>query len=108
MINLSFLWWFVAGPIAGWLTGRLMRSPGLGLMDALAGTVGGLVFGVAGEMLGLNTSDTGLAAVIAAAIGAIVVTFAFRKSVGKRMEDVSAPKHAGARSYTSYKDRMRK
>ena len=103
----NFLWWFVAGPIAGWLTGRLMRSPGMGLMDALAGTIGGLVFGIVGEMVGLNTSDTGLAAAIAATLGAIVVTFIFRKSIGKKIGG-SEPRQAGTRSYTSYKDRMRK
>jgi uncharacterized membrane protein YeaQ/YmgE (transglycosylase-associated protein family) len=104
---LNFLWWFVAGPIAGWLTGRLMRSPGLGLMDALAGILGGTVFGIAGEMVGLNTSGTELNAAIAAAIGAIIVTIVFRKSIGKKLGD-AAPKQAATRSYTSYKDRMRK
>jgi uncharacterized membrane protein YeaQ/YmgE (transglycosylase-associated protein family) len=105
---LNYLWWFIGGPIAGWLTGRLMRSPGWGGLDLLAGLVGGIVGGTLYEIAGFNPAYTPLSAAIVGAAGGIVVTFIFRKIAGRR-PDASAPKQSSGRgSYTSYKSRMGK
>jgi uncharacterized membrane protein YeaQ/YmgE (transglycosylase-associated protein family) len=43
---MSFLVWIIAGIIAGWLTGMLVRGAGYGLLGDLAiGLIGGLIGG---------------------------------------------------------------
>jgi uncharacterized membrane protein YeaQ/YmgE (transglycosylase-associated protein family) len=51
------LWWLIVGVIAGWLTGKIMRGAGYGiLMDIIIGIAGAIIggylmraFGFAGE-----------------------------------------------------------
>lgn len=69
----SLLYWIVIGVVAGWLTGKLMRGAGYGiLMDLILGLVGavigGWIFGL------LRIPAYGLVGGIASAtVGAVVL-----------------------------------
>jgi uncharacterized membrane protein YeaQ/YmgE (transglycosylase-associated protein family) len=104
---LNFVWWFAVGPLIGWLSGKLMRSGHNGWLDALAGMVGAVVFGILCEMVGFNVTNTSLDAAVAGAAGAMVVTFIFAKAIASKSDGL--PRQSGTRSsYTSYKSRMGK
>lgn len=104
---LNFLWWFVAGPIVGWLAGRLMRSGHNGWLDALSGLVGAILAGTLCEFLGLAVNYTWEESALTGAAGALVVTFIIRKVIAGKSD--ALPQRASNRSsYTSYKSRMGK
>jgi uncharacterized membrane protein YeaQ/YmgE (transglycosylase-associated protein family) len=103
---LYFLWWFVAGPIVGWLLGRLMRAAHNPWLDALVGLIGAIVAGTLCTFTGVATSVSPLEAILIGAGGALVVTFAFQKIIGEKVSPTSKP--SSGRSYTSYKSRMGK
>lgn len=103
---LNFLWWFVAGPLAGWLLGRLMRSAHNPWLDALAGLIGAILAGTLCALTGLAASFSPIEAILIGAAGALVVTFGFQKALGGTA--AAAQKQSGTRSYTSYKSRIGK
>jgi uncharacterized membrane protein YeaQ/YmgE (transglycosylase-associated protein family) len=103
---LTFLWWFVVGPGVGWLTGKLMRIPGKGLLPAIAGLVGAFLVGAVCDLLDLEISASGPGSILIGIVGALVVTVIFCKVVKK--DSQGTPRIASDRSYTSYKSRMRK
>ena len=103
---LNFLWWFVVGPLVGWLAGKLMRAGGSPWLDAAAGLVGAIVIGTACDLLGFIVSSSGLDAALSGAAGALVVTFVFRKVIAKDSE--ALPNPSSRKSYTSYKSRLGK
>ena len=73
----SLIGWLVIGGVAGWLTGKLMRGAGYGiLMDLILGLVGavlgGWIFGllripVSGLVGGLASATVGSVALVAMA-----------------------------------------
>jgi uncharacterized membrane protein YeaQ/YmgE (transglycosylase-associated protein family) len=69
----SLLGWIVIGIIAGWLTGKLMRGAGYGiLMDLILGLIGAVIGGWIFGLLGI--SSYGLVGSLAAAtVGAVVL-----------------------------------
>ena len=101
----NFLWWFAVGPLAGWLTGRLMRTEGWGWIDALSGLVGGIAGGIVLDALGIVESHNLTGTLLAAAGSAAVFTFVFCKLAADRLRPSA---RSSARSYTSYKSRMGK
>lgn len=103
---LNFLWWFLAGPIAGWLTGRLMRSRHNGWLDAVAGLVGAILLGTLCGFLGIDATTTKLGSALTGAAGAMVVAFVVGKTISRRQD--AQPRAASSRSYTSYKSRIGK
>jgi len=103
---LNFLWWFVVGPAAGWLAGKLMRSTGGAGLDALAGLVGAILAGALGVFIGFDFSNSALGACLTAAVGALAVLLIYKRVAAK--EAGAAPRKANSRSYTSYKSRMDK
>lgn len=102
----NFLWSFVVGPIAGWLTGRLMRSRGIGWLDIIAGLVGALIVSTVFALFGSEFSTTEFGTVLISAAGAAAVTYLFHKVAAKNPDGL--PKAGSGRSYTSYKSRMSK
>lgn len=74
----------LVGAIAGWLSGRVMRGHGFGLIgDVIVGVIGafigGYIFGVAGVELG------GLAGTLALSfVGALLLLFIVRLFTGRR------------------------
>jgi uncharacterized membrane protein YeaQ/YmgE (transglycosylase-associated protein family) len=103
---LSFLWWFVVGPAVGWLTGKLMRISGNGLLPAISGLVGAFLVGTVCDLLDLEISSSGPGSILIGIVGALLVTVIFCKVVKKDAQ--GTPRLANTRSYTSYKSRMRK
>ena len=71
--DLSLLGWIAVGIIAGWLTGKLMRGGGYGiLMDLALGLVGSVIGGWIFAGLGIF-ADGFLGGLAAATIGAIML-----------------------------------
>jgi uncharacterized membrane protein YeaQ/YmgE (transglycosylase-associated protein family) len=104
---LNFVWWFLVGPIAGWLVGKVMKTSHIGWLNAAAGLVGAVLAGVLTELLGFDPSRTGLGAALTGAAGAITVTFIFAKVIAPKSTPAQSSS-SKSRSYTSYKSRMGK
>jgi uncharacterized membrane protein YeaQ/YmgE (transglycosylase-associated protein family) len=71
--DLSLLDWIAVGIIAGWLTGKLMRGAGYGiLMDLVLGLVGAVIGGWIFAWLGILANGF-LGSLAAATIGAVIL-----------------------------------
>ena len=69
----SLLGWIVIGIIAGWLTGKLMRGAGYGvLMDLILGLVGAVIGGWIFGLLGILSYGF-FGSLAAATVGAVVL-----------------------------------
>ena len=67
------LGWIIIGIIAGWLTGKLMRGAGYGLlMDLFLGLVGAVVGGWIFGLLGLHAYGF-IGSLTTATVGAVVL-----------------------------------
>ena len=69
----SLLGWIVIGIVAGWLTGRLMRGAGYGiLMDLILGLVGAVLGGWLFGLLGIPAYGL-IGSLAAATVGAVIL-----------------------------------
>ena len=78
---MGFIASIVMGIIAGWLTGKLMKGGGYGLVgDLLLGLVGAVVGGwLSSILLGVDlTGGFNLTTLVVSVIGAVVVVLLFR------------------------------
>lgn len=81
---MGIIWWLIVGLIAGWLTGKIMGGPGKGiLMDIIIGLVGALAGGLLMRILGFSAEGGMIYTIIVALIGAVVLTWLFRKFSSK-------------------------
>jgi uncharacterized membrane protein YeaQ/YmgE (transglycosylase-associated protein family) len=81
----SILWWILVGLIAGWLTGKVMRGSGFGVIaDIVIGILGALVGGFLFEHLGIAGQGGMLYSILVATLGAIILTWLFRLLTGRR------------------------
>jgi uncharacterized membrane protein YeaQ/YmgE (transglycosylase-associated protein family) len=70
---MNFIIWIVAGIIAGWLAGLVMRGQGFGLIgDLVVGLLGGLVGGWIAGLVGLQASSL-IGQILVAAFGGIIL-----------------------------------
>lgn len=77
--------WLIVGFIAGWLTGKIMGGPGKGvLMDIIVGLVGALVGGFLMSLCGFSAEGGLIYTVFVAVIGAVVLTWIFRKATAPK------------------------
>ena len=77
---MGVIWWIVVGLVAGWLTGKVEGSPGKGaLMDVIVGLLGALVGGLVMGVFGFRPEGGFVYTVVVAVIGAVLLTWAFRK-----------------------------
>ena len=77
---MGFIAWLIVGLIAGWLTGKVMGGPGKGaLMDIIVGLVGALAGGFLMSLVGFKAEGGLIYTIIVAFIGAVIVTWIFRK-----------------------------
>ena len=79
--------WIIIGIIAGWLTGKIMKGSGFGMiMDMVVGLVGALIGGFLSSHLGFGgVGDHGLImSILIAVIGAVLLTFLIRLVTGGR------------------------
>jgi uncharacterized membrane protein YeaQ/YmgE (transglycosylase-associated protein family) len=75
--------WLFIGLIAGWLTGKIMGGPGKGaLMDIIIGLIGALGGGFIMGFFGFKPEGSYIYTIIVAVIGAVVLTWVFRKVTG--------------------------
>ena len=77
---MGIIWWLIVGLIAGWLTGKIMGSPGKGaLMDIIIGLIGALVGGFLMQLLGFRGEGGMIYTILVAVLGAVILTWIFRK-----------------------------
>lgn len=79
--------WIFIGIVAGWLTGKLMKGSGFGMiMDMIVGLVGALIGGFLSSHLGFGgVGQHGLImSILIAVVGAIVLTLIIRLISGNR------------------------
>ena len=79
--------WIIIGIIAGWLTGKLMKGSGYGvIMDMVIGLIGALIGGFISSHLGLGgVGQHGMIIRICiAVVGAVILTWILRLVSGNR------------------------
>ena len=79
--------WIIIGIVAGWLTGKIMKGGGFGvLLDMVIGLIGAVIGGEIFSALGYGgTGEHGLiVSIIIATIGAIILTFLIHLFTGRR------------------------
>ena len=82
---MHIIWWLIVGLIAGWLTGKIMGGGGKGfLMDIIVGLVGALAGGFLMSLLGFRPEGGLIYTIIVAVIGAVILTWLYRKFTGAR------------------------
>lgn len=85
----GFLWWIIVGLIAGWLTGKLMKGGGYGvLMDIIVGIAGALIGGFLMSRLGFAGSGGLIYTVVVAVIGAVILTLLLRLITRGRVREL--------------------
>jgi uncharacterized membrane protein YeaQ/YmgE (transglycosylase-associated protein family) len=79
------IWWIIVGLIAGFLTGKIMKGSGYGVLgDIIVGIVGAVVGGFIMRSFGAAGSGGLIYTIIVAVIGAVILTFLLRLITGKR------------------------
>lgn len=73
------LYWIIVGLIAGWLTGKIMRGAGYGvIVDILLGIVGGVVGGFIMQSLGFVGSGGLIYTIFVSVLGAVILVVIVR------------------------------
>ena len=82
----GFFFWIIAGLIAGFLTGKIMRGNGYGFfMDIIVGVIGALIGGfLMTHLFGTSAQGGLIYTVFVAVIGAVLLTFLLRLISGNR------------------------
>ncbi len=71
---MGILYWILAGLIAGWLTGKIMKGSGYGFfVDILLGIAGGFVGGWIARHVGLDPAGGFIYSTLIAIGGAVVL-----------------------------------
>ena len=71
---MGWLLWIVAGLIAGWATGKIMKGSGYGVLgDIILGIVGGILGGWILGLLNLNPGGGFIPSVLVAIVGAVIL-----------------------------------
>jgi Predicted membrane protein len=81
---MHFLWWIIVGLIAGWITGKLMRGAGYGVLgDIVLGIIGGIIGGWIMQALGFSAQGGTIYTILVAILGAVILTALFRLITGR-------------------------
>ncbi|MGH9589815.1 MAG: GlsB/YeaQ/YmgE family stress response membrane protein [Terracidiphilus sp.] len=76
---MGFIAWIVAGLIAGWATGKIMKGSGYGfIVDILLGIAGAIVGGFIARHLGLDPHGGFIYSTLVAVGGAIILVVIIR------------------------------
>jgi uncharacterized membrane protein YeaQ/YmgE (transglycosylase-associated protein family) len=79
------IWWIIVGLIAGFITGKLMKGSGYGVLgDIIVGIIGAIVGGFIMRAVGFAGSGGMIYTIIVAIIGAVILTWILRLVGGKR------------------------
>jgi len=88
-IIMVFLWWIIVGLIAGFLTGKLMKGSGFGVIgDIVVGIIGAFIGGFIMRALGFAGQGGLIYTIIVAIIGAVLLTLLLRLVTGNRGSNV--------------------
>jgi uncharacterized membrane protein YeaQ/YmgE (transglycosylase-associated protein family) len=75
---MNILVWLIAGIIAGWLTGLIMKGGGYGLIgDLVVGLLGGLIGGYVATLLGFGPTNL-IGQIVVAVIGGVILVAILR------------------------------
>jgi len=81
----GLLWWILIGLVAGWLTGKVMKGSGFGVIgDIVIGILGALAGGFLFSKLGFAGSGGVFYSIFVAFLGAVILTWLFRLVTGNR------------------------
>ena len=83
--------WIIIGIIAGWLTGKLMKGSGFGvIMDMVVGLIGALVGGFIATHVGIAPpGQQGLiVSILIAVVGAVILTWLVRLVTAGRVREL--------------------
>jgi uncharacterized membrane protein YeaQ/YmgE (transglycosylase-associated protein family) len=81
---MGLLWFVIIGAVAGWLAGQFMKGHGLGLLgDIVVGIIGAFIGGFLFRQSGVEIGH-GLAGLIAAFVGAVLLLAIVRIFTGRR------------------------
>jgi uncharacterized membrane protein YeaQ/YmgE (transglycosylase-associated protein family) len=81
---MHFLWWILVGLVAGWATGKIMKSSGYGALGDIAlGIVGGIFGGWIMRAVGFAGRGGTVYTILVAIGGAVVLTAIFRLATGR-------------------------
>ncbi len=84
---MRLLWWIIVGLIAGWATGKIMRSSKQStVVDILIGIAGAIVGGWIMRAVGFRGQGGTIYTILVAIGGAIVLTWLYRLIFGHRQE----------------------
>ncbi len=76
---MHWLWFLIIGVVAGWLSGKLTRGHGFGLVgDLVVGILGALIGGFLFRLLGIVSLGV-LGSLVSATVGAIVLLWLIRR-----------------------------
>lgn len=79
---MNFIIWILSGILAGWLTGKIMKGSGYGILGDLAiGLLGAVVGGFLAGLFGLE-STSWIGQIVVAVVGGIVLVWVVRKIKG--------------------------
>jgi uncharacterized membrane protein YeaQ/YmgE (transglycosylase-associated protein family) len=81
---MNILWWLIVGLVAGWLTGKVMGGGHGFLMDIIIGLIGALAGGFIMSLLGFSSQGGMIYTILVALLGAVVLTWIYRKVAGTR------------------------
>ena len=71
---MGILFWILAGLIAGWLTGKIMKGSGYGFFgDILLGIAGGILGGFIARHLGLDPAGKFIYSTLIAVAGGVIL-----------------------------------
>jgi len=77
--TVHILWWIVVGLIAGWLTGKIMKGTGYGVIgDIVLGIVGAVIGGFIMREIGFAGQGGLIYTILVAVGGAVVLTAVVR------------------------------
>jgi uncharacterized membrane protein YeaQ/YmgE (transglycosylase-associated protein family) len=79
------LWWIIVGLIAGFITGKIMKGSGYGVIgDVIVGIIGAVIGGFIMRSLGHSDSGGLIYTIVVAVIGAVILTLILRLISGRR------------------------
>ncbi len=79
------IWWIIVGLIAGFITGKIMKGSGYGVVgDIIVGIIGAVIGGFIMRSLGHADSGGLIYTVVVAVIGAVILTLVLRLISGRR------------------------
>jgi len=71
---MNWLYFIIIGAIAGWISGKIMKGSGFGLLGNIAvGIIGAIIGGKVFSILGISVNSPLLGPIITAVAGAVIL-----------------------------------